>query len=109
MVGVETLAEHLGAPNVYYLPRQASGDRPVPLARRPFGTDRSQETINKRAAAGARIVTLDLGGESPDSSSLPLIRVDMHGRPFIAPNHPHHGMAKTIVVTGERDTHSYTE
>jgi len=107
VVGVERLAEHLGAPNVYYLPRQASGDRPVPLARRPFGTDVSQATINERTAAGARIVTLDLGSEAPDSSSLPLIRVDTHGQPFIAPNHPHRGLAKTIVLTGRSDSPSH--
>jgi len=107
VVGVERLTECLGAPNVYYLPLQASGDRPVPLARRPFGTDVSQATISEWTAAGARIVTLDAGNEASESSSLPLIRVDTHGRPFIAPNHPRHGLAKTIVMTSGRDSPSY--
>ena len=103
VVGVERLVECLGAPNVYYLPRQTSGDRPVPLARRPFGTDVSQATLDERTAAGARIVTLEPGSGSPESSGLPLIHFDTHGRPFIAPNHPHRGLAKSIVITGGSD------
>ena len=103
VVGVERLVECLGAPNVYYLPRQASGDRRVPLARRPFGADVSQATITERTAAGGRITTLDPEDESPDGSSLPLIQVDTHGRPIIAPRHTHHALAGTIVLTGVDD------
>ncbi len=103
VVGVERLVECLGAPNVYYLPRRASGDRPVPLARRPFGTDVSQTTINERTEGGERIVTLDLESGASHKTGLPLIHVDTQGRPFIAPQHPHHGLAKSIVVTGDSD------
>ncbi len=103
VIGVDRLVEILGGANVYYRPRQSDGDRRVLLARRPFGADVSQATINERAEDGARIVTLDLESESPDSSSLPLIHVDRHGRPFIAPNHPYIGRSKTIVMTGKLD------
>ena len=103
VVGVERFVECLGAPNVYYLPRRASGDRRVPLARRPFGTDVSQATITERTAAGGRITTLDPEDESPDGSSLTLIQVDTHGRPTVAPRHTHHELSGTIVLTGGDD------
>ena len=103
VVGVDRFVECLGAPHVYYLPRRAMGDRPVPLARRPFGTDVTQTTINERTDAGERILTLDLESGAPNSSSLPLIHIDTRGRPFIAPQHPHHGLAKSIVITGDSE------
>ena len=103
VVGVERLVECLGAPNVYYLPRQASGDRRVPLARRPFGTDVSQATITERTVAGGRITTLDPEDEAPDRSMLSLIQIDTHGRPIIAPQHTHHALSGTIVLTGGDD------
>jgi hypothetical protein len=100
VVGVERLVECLGAPNVYYLPLQALGDRRVPLARRPFGTDVSQSTIAERTAMGGRITTLDPDDEAPDGSILSLIQIDTHGRPIIAPQHTHHALSGTIVLTG---------
>ncbi len=106
VVGVERLVDCLGAPNVYYVPRQVSGDRRVPLARRPFGSNVSQESINERAAAGARIVTLDAGSETPPPSGLALIQIDTHGRPLIAPVRIPHRLAKTIVLTGADDNPS---
>ena len=62
-----------------------------------------QTTLNERIEAGERILTLDAESDAPDSSRLTLILVDTHGRPIIAPQHTHHALAKTIVLTGDSD------